>query len=83
MGLDALGWIGLGLVVGILAQLVLPGREPGGMVVTILLGIAGALLGGYVGQVAGFYDVGEWPGFIGAAVGAVIALATYRLLNAR
>jgi uncharacterized membrane protein YeaQ/YmgE (transglycosylase-associated protein family) len=81
MGLDALGWIFLGLIAGALARLIVPGRDPGGIVVTILLGIAGALLGGYVGQVAGFYAPGEWPGFIAAALGAVAILLTYRLLN--
>ena len=81
MGLDVLGWIAIGLVGGLLAGLLVPGRTPGGLVVTILLGIAGALLGGYVGRIAGVSALGEWSGYIAATLGAVIALVAYRLLN--
>lgn len=78
--MDSLGWILLGLVAGILARLILPGREPGGFAVTILLGIAGALLAGYVGRLAGLYGPGETAGFLAAAIGAAALLLAYRLL---
>ena len=79
--MDLLGWIGLGLVAGILGKLIMPGRDPGGCVVTILLGIAGALLAGYVGRVAGLYQEGERAGFIAATAGAVALLILYRVLR--
>lgn len=81
--MDLLIWIGLGLVAGALAKLVLPGRDPGGCVVTILLGIAGALLAGYVGRVAGIYGPGQRAGWIAATLGAVAILAVYNLLRRR
>ena len=56
-----LGWILFGLIVGALAKLVMPGRDPGGIIVTMLLGIAGAVLGGFVGRALGFYGEGEPP----------------------
>ena len=73
-----LGWIIFGLVVGALAKLVMPGKDPGGIFVTILLGIAGALVGGFLGRVLGLYKEGEPAGFIGAFVGAILLLWLYR-----
>ena len=58
-----LGWILFGLIVGALAKLVMPGRDPGGIIVTMLLGIAGAVLGGFVGRAMGFYGEGEAAGY--------------------
>lgn len=81
--MDLLGWIGIGLFAGILAKLVMPGRDPGGCVVTILLGMAGALLAGFVGRLAGFYTAGERAGFLAALVGAIVILAVYRWFAAR
>lgn len=81
--MDVLGWIFLGLIAGAVAKLVTPGRDPGGCVVTMLLGIAGALLAGYVGQVAGFYQPGQRAGFIAAIVGAIVILIIYRLFTKR
>lgn len=75
-----LGWILFGLVIGVLAKMVMPGRDPGGYIITILLGIAGAVLGGWLGRVLGFYAPGEPAGFIMALVGAVILLAIYRFV---
>lgn len=77
---DILWWILIGLVAGGLGKLIMPGKDPGGCLVTILLGIAGALLAGYVGQVIGFYEPGQNTGFIGATIGAVALLAIYRLI---
>ena len=78
-----LGWILFGLVVGALAKLVMPGRDPGGIIVTILLGIAGAVLGGFVGRALGFYGEGEAAGFFMAFLGAVLLLALYRMMIGR
>ena len=76
--LSILGWIVFGLVIGALAKLLMPGRDPGGILVTMLLGIAGAVVGGLVGRLIGFYEAGEPAGFIMATVGAVLLLFIYR-----
>lgn len=81
--MDLLGWIFVGLLAGALAKLVMPGRDPGGCVVTILLGIAGALLAGFVGRLAGFYVPEEGAGFIAAVLGSVAVLALYRWFAVR
>lgn len=78
--MDILIWIVFGLVVGIVAKFVMPGNDPGGIFVTIVLGIAGAMLGGWVGRVMGLYRDGEPAGFVMAVVGAVVLLGLYRLL---
>ena len=75
---DLLIWILFGLVVGALAKLVMPGNDPGGIIVTILLGVAGSLLGGFLGRMLGLYDRGEAAGFLMSLVGAVVLLALYR-----
>lgn len=77
--MQILGWIFLGLVAGAIAKFVMPGKDPGGCVVTILLGIAGALLAGFLGRIAGLYQDGDRAGFIAATIGAVIILAVYRV----
>jgi uncharacterized membrane protein YeaQ/YmgE (transglycosylase-associated protein family) len=77
--MDILLWILFGLVVGIVAKLLMPGPDPGGIFLTIVLGVGGALLGGWLGRVMGLYREGEAAGFIMAVVGAVIVLALYRL----
>jgi uncharacterized membrane protein YeaQ/YmgE (transglycosylase-associated protein family) len=74
-----IGWILFGLVVGIVGKLLMPGRDPGGFILTILLGIAGALLGGFVGQSLGLYREGEPAGFLMAVVGSIVLLLIYRL----
>ena len=78
-----LGWILFGLVVGALAKLVMPGRDPGGIIVTILLGIAGAVLGGFIGRAFGFYREGEPAGWVMAFLGSVLLLFLYRLMIGR
>ena len=74
-----LSWIVFGLVVGIIAKLLMPGRDPGGFIVTILLGIAGALIGGFLGRAMGFYGPGQSAGWIVSILGAIILLALYRV----
>ena len=78
-----LSWILFGLVIGIIAKLLMPGRDPGGFIVTILLGIAGALLGGFIGRTMGFYGENESAGWIISILGAVILLALYRMMARR
>jgi uncharacterized membrane protein YeaQ/YmgE (transglycosylase-associated protein family) len=73
-----LAWIIVGLVVGALAKLVMPGRDPGGIIVTILLGIAGAFVGGAAGRALGFYDPGQPAGWIMSILGAILLLVGYR-----
>jgi uncharacterized membrane protein YeaQ/YmgE (transglycosylase-associated protein family) len=73
-----LGWIVFGLVIGALAKLLMPGRDPGGIVVTMVLGIAGALVGGFLGRMLGWYAAGEPAGFVMALIGAVLLLFIYR-----
>lgn len=76
--LGILGWLLFGLVVGVVAKLLMPGRDPGGFVVTILLGIAGALVAGFLGRLLGWYEPGEAAGFIMATLGAILLLFIYR-----
>ena len=78
-----IGWIFFGLVVGIVGKLLTPGRDPGGFILTIVLGIAGALIGGFLGQSLGFYREGEPVGFIMAVIGSVILLLLYRMIAGR
>jgi uncharacterized membrane protein YeaQ/YmgE (transglycosylase-associated protein family) len=78
-----LGWIVFGLIVGVVAKLIMPGRDPGGFIVTILLGIAGALLGGFLGRAVGWYGPNDAAGFIMALVGAIVLLLLYRLIIKR
>ncbi|WP_293881760.1 GlsB/YeaQ/YmgE family stress response membrane protein [Sphingomonas sp.] len=76
-----LGWIVIGIVAGVLGKLLMPGKDPGGFIVTILIGIAGSLLAGFLGQAVGFYQPGQAGGWIGATVGAIILLFLYRLVT--
>ena len=78
-----LGWILFGLIVGAIAKLVMPGKDPGGIIVTMLLGIAGAVLGGFIGRAMGFYGPGEAAGFLMSFLGAVVLLALYRMMVRR
>jgi len=73
----------IGLVVGALAKLVMPGKDPGGFVITMLLGVAGAFVAGFLGHALGWYAVGEGPGIIASIVGSVILLAIYRATQGR
>jgi uncharacterized membrane protein YeaQ/YmgE (transglycosylase-associated protein family) len=81
--LGVIGWIIFGLIVGAVAKLVMPGRDPGGIVITMLLGVAGALLGGWIGQALGWYRQGQGAGFIMSVLGAIVLLFIYRMVVAR
>jgi len=79
-----IGWIVIGLLAGGIAKLLMPGKDPGGCIITILLGIAGALLAGFLGRAIGWYGPGdEGAGFIAAIVGAFVLLFIYRLIVRR
>jgi uncharacterized membrane protein YeaQ/YmgE (transglycosylase-associated protein family) len=78
-----IGWIVIGGLAGLLAKFLTPGRDPGGCIVTILLGVAGALVAGWLGHVVGWYRTGERAGFVAAVVGAIIILLIYRLITSR
>jgi uncharacterized membrane protein YeaQ/YmgE (transglycosylase-associated protein family) len=71
----------LGLIIGAVAKLVMPGDDPGGIIVTILLGIAGAVVGGVLGRVIGLYEEGQPAGFVMSVLGALVLLLGYRLLT--
>jgi uncharacterized membrane protein YeaQ/YmgE (transglycosylase-associated protein family) len=77
-------WMALiGLIVGALAKFIMPGKDPGGIIITMLLGIAGAFVGGLIGRALGMYQTGEAAGFIMSLIGAIILLVLYRLLFKR
>lgn len=74
----------IGLVVGAIAKLIMPGRDPGGIIVTMLIGVAGALLAGFLGRALGWYtDPAQGPGIIASVIGALILLFLYRVFTGR
>lgn len=75
-----IGAIIIGGLAGLVAKFLMPGRDPGGFIITILLGIAGAMVATYLGQALGWYGPGQSAGFIGAVVGAIILLVVYRMV---
>jgi uncharacterized membrane protein YeaQ/YmgE (transglycosylase-associated protein family) len=81
-----IGWIVFGLIAGIIAKAIMPGKDPGGAIVTILLGIAGSIIGGFIGQRL-FYGDADGPGrimsMVFAVIGAIVLLALYRLIRGR
>ncbi|HQX82110.1 MAG TPA: GlsB/YeaQ/YmgE family stress response membrane protein [Vicinamibacterales bacterium] len=81
--LGILGWAVFGLIVGALAKLAMPGRDPGGLLVTMALGIAGAVVAGFLGRALGWYESGQAAGFITATLGAALILFVYRRLVAK
>jgi uncharacterized membrane protein YeaQ/YmgE (transglycosylase-associated protein family) len=79
-----IGWLVIGLLAGGIAKLLMPGRDPGGCIITILLGIAGAMLAGFVGRALGWYGPeNQGAGFLAAIVGAFVLLFIYRLVAGR
>lgn len=78
-----IGTIIFGLIVGVIAKLLMPGKDPGGIIVTIVLGIVGSVLGRWIGQALGFYGPEEAAGFLMSLVGAIALLAIYRMVNKR
>lgn len=78
-----LAWIIFGLIVGVIAKLLMPGRDPGGFIVTVLLGIAGALVAGFLGRALGLYGPNDGAGYIMSILGAVLLLFAYRKFAVR
>ena len=78
-----IGWLLIGLVAGVVGKLIIPGKDPGGCFVTILIGIAGALLAGFVAQSSGVTLDGFWRSYGAATLGAIVLLALYRLIIVR
>jgi uncharacterized membrane protein YeaQ/YmgE (transglycosylase-associated protein family) len=83
MANSVLGWLLIGLIAGVLGKLIMPGRDPGGLIITVLLGIAGALLAGYVSIILGADSVTGVARYVYATLGAVIILVLYRLIMHR
>lgn len=73
----------IGFLAGVVAKLIMPGKDPGGFIVTTLLGIAGSFVATYLGKLIGLYEVGETGGFIAAVIGAIILLAIYRMFKGK
>ena len=78
-----IAWIVIGGIAGAIAKLLMPGRDPGGCIITVLLGVVGAFLAGWLGQQLGWYGRGEGAGFLAAIVGAFLILLVYRLVAGR
>jgi uncharacterized membrane protein YeaQ/YmgE (transglycosylase-associated protein family) len=74
-----IGWMFFGLFVGLVAKLLMPGRDPGGFIITILIGIAGAVVGGFLGRSLGLYGPGQPAGFFMAVLGSLVLLFLYHL----
>jgi uncharacterized membrane protein YeaQ/YmgE (transglycosylase-associated protein family) len=79
--LGVLGWIVFGLIVGVIAKLLMPGPDPGGMLLTIVLGVAGALVGGFLGRAIGLYGPNDVAGIMMSVLGAIVLLFAYRKLS--
>jgi uncharacterized membrane protein YeaQ/YmgE (transglycosylase-associated protein family) len=78
-----IGTIIFGLVVGVIAKLLMPGKDPGGIIITIILGIVGSVLGRWIGQALGFYGPEDAAGFIMSLLGAILLLGVYRMVTKR
>jgi uncharacterized membrane protein YeaQ/YmgE (transglycosylase-associated protein family) len=78
-----LGWMLFGLIVGAIAKLVMPGRDPGGIIVTMAIGIVGALIGGWLGRAVGWYGPNDGAGYIVSILGAILLLWIYRMIVTR
>ena len=76
-----IGILIIGFLAGLIAKLLMPGRDPGGFIITLLIGIAGAFVATFLGQAVGWYRADEGAGFIGAVVGSIIVLALYRMVG--
>jgi uncharacterized membrane protein YeaQ/YmgE (transglycosylase-associated protein family) len=81
--LTLISWIVFGFIVGIIAKLLMPGRDPGGFIATVLLGIVGAVLAGYLGRAVGWYGPEDRAGFVMSILGAIILLVIYRVFVGR
>ena len=81
--MDIIWTLLIGLVAGAIAKVLMPGPDPGGLIITMLLGVAGAFVATWLGQAVGWYEAGQGAGFIGAVVGAIILLIIYRFARGR
>ncbi len=81
--MDLLWTLIVGLIVGALAKFLMPGKDPGGIFITIILGIVGAILAKFLGQALGLYAEGEPAGIIGSVVGAILVLMLYRMFKGK
>ncbi|MEO8205040.1 MAG: GlsB/YeaQ/YmgE family stress response membrane protein [Chthoniobacterales bacterium] len=81
--MSIIGSIIIGLIIGAVAKLLMPGKDPGGWIITILLGLAGSLVAGYGGRAMGWYQDGEPVGFLASVIGAIVLLALYRVIFKR
>ena len=81
--MDIIWMLIIGLIAGALAKLIMPGKDPGGIVITMLIGVAGSLIAGFLGRSLGWYSQGEGAGFIASVIGALILLGLYRLIVGR
>jgi uncharacterized membrane protein YeaQ/YmgE (transglycosylase-associated protein family) len=81
--MTVIGWIVFGLIVGVVAKFVMPGDDPGGFLATVAIGIVGALIGGFLGRLAGLYAEGDPVGFVMAVVGSILLLWLYRMMVGR
>ena len=79
--MHVLGWIIFGLVVGVVGKLLMPGKDPGGFIATVAIGILGALIGGFLGRLVGMYGEEDPVGFVMAVIGAILLLWLYRIFN--
>lgn len=78
-----IGTLVIGLIIGVVAKLLMPGRDPGGCIITMLLGVAGSFIASYLGEKMGWYEQGQPAGFIASVVGAMLLLLLYRLIAPR
>jgi len=81
--LGLIGTVIFGLIVGVVAKLLMPGRDPGGFIITAIIGIVGSLIGGFLGRMLGLYSAGDPAGFIMSVIGAMVLLYVYHLVNKR
>jgi uncharacterized membrane protein YeaQ/YmgE (transglycosylase-associated protein family) len=79
--MSIIGMLVIGLIAGVVAKLLMPGKDPGGVIVTILLGLAGSFVAGFLGRSLGLYEPGQTGGVIASVIGAILLLAVYRLIK--
>jgi uncharacterized membrane protein YeaQ/YmgE (transglycosylase-associated protein family) len=81
--MSIIAWMVSGLIIGAIAKLIMPGRDPGGFIITILIGIVGAVIGGAIGRSVGLYAPNQSAGWLMSILGAIILLALYRIIVGR
>ncbi len=81
--MSVIGWIVFGLIVGVVGKLLMPGKDPGGFLATVAIGIIGALFGGMLGRMIGMYGQDDPVGFVMAVIGAILFLWLFRVITRR